>query len=108
MTKYDYFIALLMNLGRQEANNHPRSYSGRHMYGKNCVGIYTEQTIAQFAYRLGRQYAESQVADSFVDELDIDSWFEDIHHDQLGHGTIVYFPLVEWQQPVGADSPNEY
>lgn len=61
----------------------PRSYSGRAMYGKCCIGVVGDPF--EIGYYLGQEYAERYDAGYF-------SW----RTDDLGRDTIMYFPQFEW------------
>jgi hypothetical protein len=74
----------------------PRSYSGRAMFGKECVGVVVGGDVSSF--QLG-----AAIAAAFVD-LDEDEALDNIAdlaglrvcEDNMGRDTIVYFPQVEW------------
>ena len=73
-----------------------RSYSGRGMYGRNCVGVtlgrnseYTEFGLGvALALALGEEAADLQA-----------------RTDSMGLGSIVYFPNVRW--PEGRKDSDE-
>jgi hypothetical protein len=56
----------------------PESYSGRGMYGKNCVSVKNESI-----FDVGRALAE-------LDSIPEPS------QDQLGKGIVLYWPSCEW------------
>lgn len=72
-----------------------RSYSGRGMYGKYCVGIELDRGDSAFKLAL---HLSSELGDSahFLNDLDI-------RQDSLGLGTILYFPYVEWPKDMPED-----
>jgi hypothetical protein len=85
----------------EDANQRVRSYSGRGMYGKYCVGISTDG--ADEVGVLG-EIAE-QVADESLRDL-IELFATGARIDQMGRGNIVYFPSLKW--PEGReDSDND-
>ena len=76
----DLMIELLENSGYE-----PRSYSGRGMYGKNCVGVVVEDVFA-LGVAVGqesRHYSE-----------DIPS----AKTDSMGRDIIVYWPDLAWPE----------
>lgn len=76
-----------------------RSYSGRCMYGRNCLGI-TCGTPSLVMMRLCEAAAEltrrevDDAEDFRVSELIRD----EIREDSMGQESIVYFPRLEWDQ----------
>ena len=72
-----------------------RSYSGRGMYGRSCVGIVTDDAmevlvdltlaICEFAEDEGVGHADSS-----------SGMFGRISTDNMGRSEIVYFPEIEW------------
>jgi hypothetical protein len=78
----------------------PRSYSGRGMYGKQCVGVTLDGDGSSF--QLG-----AAVSAAFFD-LDEDEALDNIAdlarlrvcEDSMGRGVIVYWPSVEWPADV--------
>lgn len=78
-----------------------RSYSGRAMYGRDCVGVVVPHDVSSF--QLGAAIARALL------EGDPDEGARDVEdladlrvcEDNMGRDTIVYFPRVEW--PAGED-----
>ena len=71
-----------------------RSYSGRGMYGRSCVGVTTDgnshTALAQIVIALCEQGADGvEAADHFTRSGAIAS-------DSMGLGMIVYFPRLPW------------
>lgn len=64
-----------------------RSYSGRGMYGRSCLGIETDDIGDVFAAVLEELEGEE-------DTQDIQLAFKDMRTDAMGRSTIVYFPTV--------------
>lgn len=64
-----------------------RSYSGRRIYGKTCLGVETSDLGELFAAVL-----ESVEGDD--DTREIQEAFRQMATDSMGRGTIVYFPGV--------------
>lgn len=77
----------------------PTKYSGRGMYGKECLGLDVGRLELHEAlldiisnYLEGAETVEeSQDFVSFVRELDI-------RQDSLGLGKIIYFPELSWEE----------
>jgi hypothetical protein len=88
------FKALIQAI--EEAGYEARSYSGRCMYGKSCVGVTCGRTEAfSLGVKVGAALAASgeEEAESSVDAL-ADLW---VQTDSMGHDMIVYFPGVAWE-----------
>ena len=80
-----------------------QSYSGRAMYGRQCVGVTVsdaeERTLAVRLLRSGID--DSVVGDSdevtVHDVLDaIENLMDDARSDSMGHDIIVYWPSLAW------------
>ena len=65
----------------------PRSYSGRGMFGKSCVGVYIARG----------DEASVRDAERIVGAV--------ATRDSLGRGTIAYWPSIEW--PAGEDENHD-
>lgn len=74
-----------------------RSYSGRGMYGKECVGIDLENDaeIAGFFFALGQKCYAS--GDDLLASLGDGS--EEMKSDSMGRGRIIYWPDVYVADP---------
>lgn len=70
-----------------------RSYSGRSMYGKQCLGIDMESMTDAFRFAL------------MVEDDALCLAFSDPVFDNMGRGIIVYFPDVE--VPEGFDNDED-
>jgi len=70
-----------------------RSYSGRNMYGKQCLGIDMESMTDAFRFALS------------VDDSDLIWALSHPVFDNMGRGIIVYFPNVE--APEGIDDEDD-
>ena len=82
-----------------ECGYDPRSYSGRGMYGKECIAISTDDSPAMVGFMLGNQFAQQQHAES--DDVRLDA-IQDTHSDSLGKGVILYWPSFEWTAELDA------
>ena len=70
----------------EQAGYEPRSYSGRGMYGKQCVSVSGDNVSAwDIAYALWYNNLDE-------DDLDV----PEPHQDQLGLGIVLYWPSYEW------------
>lgn len=77
-------IDLLESAGREV-----RSYSGRGMYGRECVGVEVDNVGELF--QLGLELADGTDEDERFELQNLKvSW------DSMGMGTILYFPDVGW------------
>lgn len=76
-----------------EYDNISTDYSGRGMYGKDCIGFYLESNSQLLS--LGAALQTEGVLDDFVGRARLDS---------LGYGSIVYFPGITCEDgPKGED-----
>lgn len=87
----------------EEAGHECRSYSGRAMYGKECLGVDTERSLGTLI---------ADVMEAMVSTVDMEDGhtvsacadaFRQMKTDSMGLGTIVYFPGV----PFVADDEEE-
>lgn len=74
-----------------------RSYSGRGMYGRSCLGVDTDDLGDLFAAVLEEVEGEE-------DTQDVQLAFKSMCTDAMGLGTIVYFPAIPF---VGDDDEEE-
>lgn len=77
----------------EENGENVRSYSGRGMYGKRCLGVALTEGACLgglFASVLGC-LNEDDLSDICLLEA-----FEDMQVDSLGKGSIVYFPRIDF------------
>lgn len=72
----------------EDAGYEPRSYSGRGMYGKECVAISGEDVSAWDVARA--------LWFNNLDEEDMD--VPEPRQDQMGLGTVLYWPSYRWPQ----------
>lgn len=71
-----------------------RSYSGRSMYGKECLGIDLDSGLGSFIGDVIRGLSEVD-SDTLLDHEsahDVAEAFDDMQTDDMGRGMIVYFP----------------
>ncbi len=72
----------------RDAGHKPRRYSGRNMYGKQCVGVSFDQPVTEMF---------ADLADAVDDPSHIGWLLRHVSQDQMGRGTILYWPDVEWE-----------
>ena len=72
-----------------------RSYSGRNMYGKECLGIDMESMTDAFRFALS------------VQDSDLAYILSQPVFDNMGRGIIVYFPDVEAPEGIDNDEDEE-
>lgn len=78
----------------EEAGFDTRSYSGRSMYGKECLGVKCEDEVECFRRAIEDHL---QSVGNLIKTLDfIDSTY-DYRTDDLGQGRILYFPNILWE-----------
>ncbi len=83
-----------------------RSYSGRAMYGKECVGFVVSRgmSAAQFAFNLAIELsADDEDGPEAIEEFHGRTWCQD----SLGLDTIVYVPGVPWSGEDESDEDEE-
>jgi hypothetical protein len=80
----------------------PRPYSGRGMYGKECLGIVTDENPLEIALMLVSELATAGDYDTPQETLDaLLELLEELRRplsDNLGRGTIVYWPRIKWER----------
>lgn len=95
------FIEILSNSGFE-----PRSYSGRGMYGKACVGVDLDSSKSLFSVGMDVAYAIVDECES-TGEDPADTLAEICNlrarEDSMGLGSIVYFPKLEWPSDLTSD-----
>jgi hypothetical protein len=80
----------------EDAGHEVRSYSGRGMYGKDCLGCdsMTLEEFVLFAFELGSHLNDDEEKE---DERDLISRaLARVKTDSMGMGIIIYFPGVEF------------
>ncbi len=71
-----------------------RSYSGRGMSGKECVGAVTNGSLLGFL---------ADIAEECENAHDAATIIRAARTDDMGRGTIVYWPHAEWPEDRGND-----
>lgn len=89
----------------------PRSYSGRGMYGKECLGVCPEGGLGPFVSTLMVSVLENVAHDhgSHAEEkFEAAKALEKLTTDNMGRGVVVYFPGVPFEGDEDAyDESNE-
>lgn len=99
----EQMVTALENMGEDAESVLREDYSGKFMYGQECLGLTltSESELAKLAIELGRQAAfaaEEARSESYsspdVDELfdRISGLFESLRSDSMGRSAIFYFP----------------
>ncbi|MBF0102271.1 MAG: hypothetical protein HQK77_15325 [Desulfobacterales bacterium] len=69
-----------------------RSYSGRGMYGKHCLGVIIPQGTSAFTLGMELVRELGELGDEY------DYLFGEVAQDSMGYDTIVYFRRIEFTQ----------
>lgn len=83
----------------ENAGFDPQSYSGRGMYGRNCLSFNLDRdenvvdAILDLAEAVNSYVEES----SEVDFGDVIYQFKGAKTDSMGLGEVIYFPNIEWE-----------
>ncbi|CAN5951018.1 unnamed protein product [Sphagnum jensenii] len=80
----------------EEAGYEPKSYSGRGMYGKQCVSVSGDREDGFSGWEIARALWFNNYDGE--DDLDV----PEPHQDSLGRGTVLYWPSYEWPKEDGA------
>lgn len=86
----------------ESAGYSPRSYSGRGMYGEQCVGFVTDTNLLAAMANVIREAifldnctdGEKYRADQLLTQMELG----DVKTDSMGLDTIIYFPRVKWAE----------
>ena len=86
-------IQSMLQVAFDELGYNCREYSGRGMYGKNCLGVDLEESNL---FTIGFEVAE-WVGNNYPERLcEVKDSINKIRQDSLGMNVIVYFPNVEF------------
>ncbi len=85
-----------------------RSYSGRAMYDKYCVGVVCENTY-DFVARVSEKIGKLNERDEDDTNLDFSASdiFSNTHQDSMGLSQIIYWPHIPWVKDVIEDNNDE-
>jgi hypothetical protein len=90
-TQIEDIESLVSNFDNAEV----RSYSGRNMYGRSCLGIDMESMTDAFCFALS------------VQDEDLAYILSQPVFDNMGRGIIVYFPNVEAPEGIDDDEDDD-
>jgi len=83
----------------------PRSYSGRVMYGENCVGFLVQSTREKLSLLSDikdalRDFTGQDESDEVSINFDseVAAIFRPVREDAMSVGTIIYFPNLLWDE----------
>lgn len=84
----------LINL-LNDANHSARTYSGRGMFGKECVGVTLDRNTpeSEFIADVIEVIADNEEWDTLREFC---SLLRDSRGDSMGLGSIIYWPQIEW------------
>ena len=88
----------LLNDFADNCNADIRSYSGRGMYGDNCLGIDCNNPVAVFGeliYFLMDDHCDEEIEEEAKDLAETLTNTR-IETDSMGRGSILYFPNIPW------------
>ena len=86
-----------------------RSYSGRNMYGNNCLGVTLSSRIEpmRFVAEVLEHVADHD-GDDMADMLDeLVRGLRDCKTDSMGRGMIIYFPMIDFEGEEDDDEEDE-
>lgn len=83
----------------RNAGYEARSYSGRGMYGRTCVGITIERGTSAFTVGI---HVAAELGEDAHEAARLST-----AHDNLGLDTILYFPMVDWPKDVPDEDIDE-
>ncbi len=78
----------------EDAGYETRSYSGRGMFGKTCLGVSTDQSLGAIFATILAGAVELARQDEDFDSSELESAVQGLRTDALGRNEIVYFPRV--------------
>lgn len=104
MSRNDMTVRMIFEFCETEGYAFYGHYSGRGMYGSQCVGISHNGSEFGLAMKLARHLVDHcEDEDDAIDAMEL---LEHASHDQLGLGTITYFPHLAPLDDL-EDSDNE-
>lgn len=100
----------------ESADYKVRSYSGRGMSGKQCVGIETEHAdaltvvLSLIKEALGsvNTTCGDRAYESIGEVQDLCDMLKGARSDSMGRGYIVYFPEIKWEKPEEMDYDEDF
>ena len=101
------FVNLLVEFTNNYTNcsAHVRTYSGRAMYGKQCVAVVVEDVVpfvAEFAFWLGERSGAGDATEHYLYTL------KNARADNMGLSTVMYWPSVECTREEICEGEEDY
>lgn len=98
----------------EQTGNQPRSYSGRGMYGSECLGVVVDDPI-EFVLDLFWSMSALKVilspnGDIHELDTDIEQLVDALRHsrtDSMGLSTILYWPRIKWEGSPSLDDDED-
>lgn len=84
----------------EDAGYETRSYSGRCMYGKSCLGVVTRDSSAKVVLAVVNEFIRTSALEpeATVDAVsDLCNTLEAVSGDSMGRSSIIYWEDIEWQ-----------
>ena len=92
----DKFLDMLDTLAMRGLIAEPESYSGRAMYGKQCIAV-LDDSVSEWGLAI---YLAHIAGDFDLDILDL----PEPHTDSMGRGVVMYWPSFDW--PADRECPS--
>lgn len=97
MIDRDTFLEMLDDMALQGRIGQPAPYSGRAMFGKQCISLRGDSvSVWGLAVELTDRAPDYGIEIHDIPEPDTDS---------LGRGIVIYWPRLEW--PEGREDPDD-
>jgi hypothetical protein len=87
-----------------EAGIESHSYSGRAMYGKECLAVDLDGSLGDFVANVIEE-THAQVVGENLEA--ISEAFRSMKTDSMGRGIVVYFPGVPYESEGSEDDPDQ-
>lgn len=71
------------------------AYSGRGMFGKECIGFVTSESPFALGLKLGHYLREAESNTNEDDPSDLFEYLQNVRTDSMGMDTIMYFPNIQ-------------
>lgn len=97
MSKFTEFVDII---NQTDLDIEARRYSGRGMYGNECVGIVVDDVVETIIEIVRSAYANNNYLHFWLDEL------KDYRTDDMGLQMILYFPRIKWEGSVNEDESD--
>jgi hypothetical protein len=87
----------------EDAGHETRSYSGRAMYGRQCLAVVTDDEAADVVVDAMERCAMGGDVESVVE---LARFLHGSRTDSMGRGTVIYWPNIDWAD-CGAEEEEE-